>query len=178
MAVASYSPRTAKRTRSRKSGTGSTHPPKNTKQAQFSQYPVSPKPPSRKVERLKLRARPLPLWVRSLLMLQRSSSAIVFCLIVSTLALYAWTVYIPRLWSKEYKKLETLHRHERQLIATNETLKNQLAQQAERPETGLANPNPAHAIFLAPTSVSPQSQPKPLAPSDHQSSVTAIPLAY
>ncbi|MEG3436981.1 hypothetical protein V0288_07595 [Pannus brasiliensis CCIBt3594] len=80
--------------------------------------------------------------------IQKVTSAITFSLLGATLGIYAWTVYIPKVWDKEYGKLETLQRHERHLLATNETLKHQLAEQAERPETGFGNPRPFQTIFL------------------------------
>ena len=86
--------------------------------------------------------------LRSLCLLERIVAVITFCLLGSTLGIYAWTVYIPKVWDKEFGKLETLQRHERHLLATNETLKHQLAQQAEKPETGLTHPQPFQNIFL------------------------------
>jgi hypothetical protein len=86
--------------------------------------------------------------LRSLSLLERIVAVITFCLLGSTLGIYAWTVYIPKVWDKEFGKLETLQRHERHLLATNETLKHQLAQQAEKPETGLTHPQPFQTIFL------------------------------
>ena len=91
-----------------------------------------------------------PLWLRSLLFLQRGSSVVTFCLIGTTLAVYAWTVYTQQLWSREYRKLENLQREERQLTGANEVMKNQLAQQAESTGTGLVPPNPANTLFLPP----------------------------
>lgn len=132
----------------------------------------------RKVENLKMRSRQLPGWLKALLFLQHSSATITFFLIAATLGVYAWTVYAPRQWSHEYRKLETLHRHERHLTATNETLKNQLAQQAERPETGLANPQPQNAIFLAPSAESRLIMPKTPIPAARKPSVATTPLAY
>ncbi|GEA27372.1 hypothetical protein MiAbW_01935 [Microcystis aeruginosa NIES-4325] len=103
--------------------------------------------------------------LRSLYLLERIVAVITFCLLGSTLGMYAWTVYIPKVWDKEFGKLETLQRHERHLLATNETLKHQLAQQAEKPETGLTHPQPFQTIFLQRQSApnlkpSPASQPQ------------------
>ncbi|WP_224412412.1 hypothetical protein [Oscillatoria salina] len=96
-------------------------------------------------------SRKMPLWLRLLMLLQYSSSVVTFSLVTATLIIYAWTVYTQQQWSKEYKKLETLQRNERQLTTTNESLKNQLAEQAESPEAGLVPPNPSNTIFLTPT---------------------------
>ena len=109
-----------------------------------------------RVEKLPSRQN-LPIWLRTLLFLQRSSSVASFFLISATLALYGCTVYTQQMWSQEYRKLETMQRHERLLTATNEVLKTQLAKQAERPDTGLVAPNPANMLFLSPA---PQRPPK------------------
>ncbi|MCU0537184.1 MAG: hypothetical protein MUD14_25135 [Hydrococcus sp. Prado102] len=130
-----------------------------------------------KVKQLPLRSRQLSQRARSLLALQKISSGVAFCLVASALGVYAWSVCVPRLWSQESKKLETLQRHERHLTAMSETLKNQLAQQAERPETGLAKLNPAQVIFLSPSSVPPLNQPQTTA-TENQPIVGNTPLAY
>ena len=124
--------------------------------------------------------RQLPPELRSLLNIQKGSSAIAFALVSLTLAAYAWTVYIPKQWSQEYRKLETLQRRERHLTATNETLKNQLAQQAEKPEMGLSDPHPTNVIFLPPltgTLVSKAQSPKS-DENDNPSLATKTPIAY
>jgi hypothetical protein len=111
-----------------------------------------------------------------MLRLQQASSVITFSLILTTLGVYAWTVYVPKLWSKEYRNLETLQRHERHLTATNESIKNQLAQQAEKPEAGLSNPHPAQSIFLPETPVKPIIIPETQAKSSP--SLTSDSVAY
>jgi len=109
-----------------------------------------------KVEKLNTAPQSTPAWLSPLLFLQRSSDIVTFVLVASTLTLYAWTVYTQQQWAQEYGKLESLQREERQLTTTNEVLKNQLAQQAEKPSTGLVTPTPAKKIFLQPA---PQRQP-------------------
>lgn len=91
--------------------------------------------------------------VRSLLSLEKISTVVSLCLVTSTLGIYAWTIYIPKLWSQEYRQLETLQRHERQLILANESLKNELAQQAEKAESGLDNLHPSNNLHLRATPV-------------------------
>lgn len=54
------------------------------------------------------------------------------------------------MWSQSYRKLAILQRHERQLTATSEVLKNKMALQAEQPITNLIPRNPTEAIFLKP----------------------------
>ena len=91
-----------------------------------------------------------PRWLTSLLFLKRSSDLVTFLLVTTTLTIYAWTVYTQQQWMRDYRKLETLQRQERQLTTANAVMKNQLAQQAEKPATGLVSPTQTNAIFLPP----------------------------
>ncbi|PSB23567.1 hypothetical protein [Stenomitos frigidus] len=95
-------------------------------------------------------SRSLPLWLRLLIQAQRGSLVIAFILVTATLIVYGSTVYTQQLWSKEYRKLKTLQRNEREMIATNEGLKNQLALQADQPGSGLVPQTPDNTIFLQP----------------------------
>lgn len=137
---------------------------------------IPPQAIGQKVERLHLSSRQSPLWLRSLLFLQRGSDVVTFCLVAITLTVYSWTVYTQQQWSQKYRKLETLQRHERHLTTTNETLKDQLAQQAENPATGLVTPTTANTLYLPPArqetqAIPPQSLPK-------AKPTTSMPLGY
>lgn len=92
----------------------------------------------------------MPLWLRLFIQLQRGSLVITFVLATAALVVYGNTVYTQQLWSKEYRKLKTLQRNEREMVATNEGLKNQLALQAEQPGSGLVLPSTDSTIFLQP----------------------------
>ncbi len=107
-------------------------------------------PDPKRLASTSLSQRLTPVWLRSLLFLQRSSDLITFLLVATTLTIYSWTVYTQQQWTQEYRKLETLQRHERHLTTTNEVIKDQLAQQAESPATGLVNPTHANTIVLKP----------------------------
>lgn len=172
MAVASSSSsfNSPRRGRSRKLA-GESKRKSRTKQA------TAPSEAHSKVKSLPLRSQLLPPGIQFLLLLQKSTSVLAFALIAITLGVYAWTVYAPKLWSREYRKLDNLLRYERHLIATNETLKNQLAQQAERPETGLDNPHPSDNIFLKVTTSPPISLQKPSA-STESPPLTHTPISY
>ena len=91
-----------------------------------------------------------PFWLQQLCRLQRQSTVLTFLLVTATLGLYGWTVYCQQLWSQSYHKLVILQRDERQLTTTSEVLKNQMALQAEQPNTGLVPSSPTQAIFLQP----------------------------
>jgi hypothetical protein len=121
------------------------------------------------------RASAPPSWLKWLIRVQRISSVTTFLLIVSILTMYGWTVYVQQRWGQEYSKFETLKKQERQLISGNEALKNQMAQQAESPNSGLMVPDPNNTIFLTPAPERPPVQSKPR--SAHQTTPTK-PLGY
>lgn len=117
----------------------------------------------------------VPLWLRALTVAQRTSTVVTFSLIASTLAVYGWTVYSQQLWGTEYHRLEALQRQERQLTAANEVLKDQMAQEAEDPASGLLIPDPTHAIFLQPA---PTTEPAPVQAAPAPKPLQTAPLGY
>ncbi len=119
----------------------------------------------------------LPLWLRVLLGIQHGSSIMAFCLITAVLIVYSSTVYIQQQWSRDYRRLENLQRAQRNLTVADEILKNQLAQQANRPETGMVAPSPDNTIFLERSMESPfTSEPVPTTRDNETTFVT--PLGY
>jgi hypothetical protein len=131
-----------------------------------------------KAEPIDLAQQPLPTGLQFLLRFQQATSIATFGLVGIALAVYGWTVYTPNAWSQEFKKLRTLQSHERQLVSTNEMLKNQLAKQAEKPNSGLIRPNPNYNVFLPSSkAMAPITQ----KPSDNPSSKLMVgtePIAY
>lgn len=93
-----------------------------------------------------------PNWLRLLIGLERCVSVITLALGAATLTVYGLTVSCGQQWSRDYNRLQSLQRYERQLRVANEMLKNQMAEQAEDPDTGLVPQNPANTIFLPPAS--------------------------
>ncbi|NJO40190.1 MAG: hypothetical protein HC769_12615 [Cyanobacteria bacterium CRU_2_1] len=120
--------------------------------------------------------KPAPAWLSVLLRAQQASSVLTFLLVIAVLAVYGWTVYAQQRWGQEYRNLEALKKQERQLIATNEALKNQIAQQAEAPNGGLVLPDPSTTIFLTPASPRPMVEPEINLPPPQ--SIPAKPLGY
>ncbi|MBW4441437.1 MAG: hypothetical protein KME10_09430 [Plectolyngbya sp. WJT66-NPBG17] len=114
-----------------------------------------------------------PQWLRSLLLTQQVSVFATFVLAGAVLAVYGWTVYAQQLWGKEYSKLEQLRRNERQFTANGEVLKNQIANQSNRPGASLVPQNPDSLIFLRPAPARPE---KPVSASSQSSPVA--PLGY
>ncbi|ELR96581.1 hypothetical protein [Gloeocapsa sp. PCC 73106] len=91
----------------------------------------------------------LPIELKILIFLQKSTSISALILIAVALLIFGLSVSIPQLWSQDYKKLKTLQRQERQLTATNETLRNQLVQQRENQHRNATYPKPDNALFLS-----------------------------
>ena len=96
----------------------------------------------------------VPVWLMRWNSVYRHTSIATFLLVSTTLVVYGWMVYSQHLWSSSYKKLQDLQRDERQLTKHDETLKNQMAQEAEKPHSGLVSPTPANTIFLEETPTS------------------------
>ena len=127
---------------------------------------LKPLPGSRSVAQIRRLPTPraLPLGLRLLLLVQRSSTAIAAVLVLATLVVYGSTVYTQQLWSKEYRKLKTSQRHERQFVTASEALKARASQQAERPGSGLVPQTPASLLFVQPSAPRPQPVVKAIAP--------------
>lgn len=140
-------------------------------------YP-SPVTRRTKVTQLPRRSHRLPLALQFLLLVQKSSTTLTCGLVTITLAVYGWTVYAPTLWSREFSKLKTLQRDERQLVSTNETLKHTMAQQAEKPGSGLTQPNPSQSIFLPPTEHPEIKLPINTKATDQEPLISDFPVSY
>ncbi|WP_084668967.1 hypothetical protein [Spirulina major] len=108
--------------------------------------PQAPAKPSRRARQTTTPK--VPLWLRTLLIIQQGSSILTFCLATAVLMVYGSTVYIQQAWSEDFRHLEQLQREKRELTTANELMKNQLAQQATAPENNLVAPSPANTIFL------------------------------
>ncbi|HEY9688371.1 MAG TPA: hypothetical protein V6D46_00150 [Coleofasciculaceae cyanobacterium] len=103
---------------------------------------VSPLPPKS----------PLPEPIQRLKRLQRWSAIVAVVSIALAVLVYAQTVQLQNAWSMDYRKLQNLQRQERDLRVALEVLKDQVARQAEAPDSTLQPPNPKQLIFLKPTS--------------------------
>jgi hypothetical protein len=92
------------------------------------------------------RSAPLPTWLRSLLLLQRSSATLLWLAGFAVLSLYGWSAYSQRVWGESYNKLERMHRDEPQLTLARELMNQQLAADAESKNSGLTNGTPGQGI--------------------------------
>ncbi|MCC5645758.1 hypothetical protein LC607_23025 [Nostoc sp. CHAB 5824] len=119
-----------------------------------------------------------PLWLLRLYTFHRYSTVLAFLLVASTLAVYGWTVYSQELWSKSYRRLQNLQRHERLLTTTNATLINKMAKDAEESTANLVSPTPQGMIFLPPASHSPKPASSNTTPNSETQQQTLSPLGY
>ncbi|WP_416676281.1 hypothetical protein [Egbenema bharatensis] len=151
---------------SRESGVASSTVPaaieeRSSLRSQATQPQTSPSPTivDPKVVTALPRTQGIPGWLNLLVKTHRASLMLTFLLVGAVLAAYGWTVVIQQQWGREYRRLETLQKHERQLVAGNEAIKNQMAEQAESPTSGLMVPDPNNAFFLAPAPNRPPAEP-------------------
>jgi hypothetical protein len=112
--------------------------------------------PVKKAKVVKSKAFPnsqaLPKNLKTLCLIQKSSFGLAIATMTASISLYVSTVKIPQLWSQEYQHLENLQQQERQLVAVNETIKYQIAQEAGKNKS-LTISKPESAIFINPAQV-------------------------
>ncbi len=90
----------------------------------------------------------VPVWLKSLLTIQQGSM-VLFCSTIGLSSIvYGCTVYTQDTWKDQYGQLKRLQTQERQQGVMNENLKQQMAQAAEQPDSGLIAPNPERMVFI------------------------------
>jgi hypothetical protein len=123
-------------------------------------------------------AQALPTWLLRLYTIHRYSSIVTFLVVAVALVVYGWTVYSQEMWSQEFRRLQNLQRNERQLTTTNAMLKNKMAEEAEKPTTGLVSPTPDRTIFLPSASSTPSPISTNAKPNSPKVQPTSLPLGY
>jgi hypothetical protein len=113
---------------------------------------------------------PQPRWLQVLLSVQQVSSVLSVGLIAGLLGTYGWSVTTQEQWSQAFERLQGLQKQEQQLLLSNETLKNQLAQDAEQGNSGLIEPTIDSMVFV------PQATARPLAEPEDIPDVEPIPV--
>lgn len=121
-----------------------------------------------------------PLWLKSLMGVQLASSIVTILLASSSLTIYGYTIYSESKWTEEYQKLQQLRHQEQQISVANELLKNQIAEQASTPDTGLVSQDSVKRIFLQPAPPRPApTAPRPyLEPASGQKYLLKTPVGY
>lgn len=121
---------------------------------------------------------PLPGWLRLLILAQRSSLVVTFVVVITTLFVYGSTVYTQQLWSKEYRKMTSLQRSERQMVAASEVMKGQIVQQADHSGAGMVRRTQEQAVFLQPAPERPAQPMDPLLSQPLAPANSSAPLSY
>jgi cell division protein FtsL len=112
-----------------------------------------------------------PVWLKSLLTMQRGAMVLFFTIFGLSAVVYGYTVYTQDAWKSQHGQLKRLQKQERQQGVMNENLKQQMAKTAEQPGSGLVLPTPDKIVFIpsapprpAKTIATPQS-PQPISAS-------------
>jgi hypothetical protein len=119
----------------------------------------------------------VPVWLKSLLTMQQGALA-VFCSLfgLSTLT-YGYSAYTQDLWKSQHGQLKRLQAQEHQQGVMNENLKQQMAQAAEQPESGLVAPNPDRIVVIPSAPQRPTKSP-PTNSSPQSTQMSKLPLGY
>jgi hypothetical protein len=118
-----------------------------------------------------------PVWLRSLLTLQRGAT-LVFGIVFGLSAIgYGYTVYTQDVWKQQHGQLKRLQVQERQQGAITESLKHQLAIAAEQPQNELIQPDPKQMLFVPSAPLRPL-KPLPASSSTKTSSTSQPPSGY
>lgn len=112
---------------------------------------------------------PDPLWLKGLTALQQTSGVVAFVVGGLAIGFYASTVHAQQQWGRAYRNLENLQRQEAQLTSAHEMLRQQFAQEAELPQSGLVPPSPDTVLFLETATPRPAPPPLPDPPVSGQS---------
>jgi len=107
--------------------------------------------------------------------LQKGSALLAVSTMVGSLAIYLSTVRIPQLWSQEYESLGALQRQEQQLVAIDEALKYDIAQQAEKSELEMLPISSKETLFLERNQLKPQAE---KVSSNKSKQFSSIPVGY
>ena len=91
---------------------------------------------------------PLPVWLRALKKIEKLSIIVALLLVGSAVVTYGWAVYSQQLWGKNYSRLDTLRRNERQLLKGSELMKNDIARRTDPKQYGLVPRNSDHIVVI------------------------------
>lgn len=92
----------------------------------------------------------LPLGLRLLNRMQQGSTVVTSLLVTGALLIYGSTVYVDKSTNRALSQLDELQGESQQLTSANEAIKQSLAEQAVREESGLELSDPGDVLFLSP----------------------------
>lgn len=90
----------------------------------------------------------LPVWLRALKKIEKLSIIVALLLVGSAVITYGWAIYSQQLWGKNYSRLDTLRRDERQLLKGSELMKNDIARRTDPKQYGLVPRNSDHMVVI------------------------------
>jgi uncharacterized protein HemX len=86
-----------------------------------------------------------PAWLRMLLAVQKISMVLFVSVFGLSSIVYGYTMHTQTTWRSQQDRLRRLQNQERQKAVMNEKLKQQMAQIAEQPGSGLVKPKPGNS---------------------------------
>jgi cell division protein FtsL len=92
-----------------------------------------------------------PVWLKVLMGIQQGSTVITGGLVATTLVVYSWTVYVDNMVYRTFQQLEQSKTQTQQMTTANETLKHNMALQAESTTSGLTAHQPQNTLFVKPS---------------------------
>ena len=117
-----------------------------------------------------------PAWLTSLLAVQKGA-AIVFCSVLGlSIVVYGYTARTQDTWKAQHKQLKRFQTQEHQKAVMAENIKQNLAQQAQKPESGLVDPSPKRMVFIPSAPQRPIKVASPAPPASAPKS--KLPLGY
>ncbi len=119
-----------------------------------------------------------PLWLKGFIFLNHGSSLICYVTVAVALVLYGITVYAPRQWTSKYNQLQHLQKQERQFTFTDEILKDNLGESAQKPESGFVSPEQSKPPIFVPSTTPQSITPPTLNPPRIKKVEPISPVAY
>ncbi|MEL6261077.1 MAG: hypothetical protein AAFR12_08410 [Cyanobacteria bacterium J06626_6] len=106
------------------------------------------------VSPLSIKRKPsLPFWLQLLNRSQQFSTVVTSLLVTGALALYGSTVYADKSTDRALSQLDALQNESQQITTANEAIKQSLAEQAAREDSGLELYESGDVLFLTPEPV-------------------------
>jgi hypothetical protein len=124
----------------------------------------------------------VPNWLKSLLAMQKISLILFGSVLGLSAIVYGYTVYTQDTWKSRHGQLKRLQKQERQQGVMNENLKQEMAKDAEKPNSGLVSPSPDRIVVVPKAPQRPAKALSPAVPSPSPSPSptpsTKPPLGY
>lgn len=117
---------------------------------------------------------PLPVWLRALKKVENFSVVVALLLVSSAVVTYGWAVYSQQLWGKNYSRLDTLRRDERQLLKGSELMKNDIARRTDPKRYGLVPLTSDHIVVIPPAPLRPARSTPNMGPDPKAKPITPI----